>query len=112
MCSRIKLLVGESGIRAASLRPHPSGEDPTSTRVEVLRRLEVREAEELVSCATDDGGQDVMESNLLEAADISVLNRICPKKGLGDLFAAAALVQVAIGASDLPSFAANRVLPL
>jgi 3-oxoacyl-(acyl-carrier-protein) synthase len=85
-------------LSALGLRSEWQGEDIVQTRADVLRQLNIRCAEVLVSSEDGEGGRDGRETSILKLAGISVGNKICPKKHLGDLFAAAALVQVAIGA--------------
>ena len=86
-------------VSAFRLRPRSNGEEIAQSRADVLNRLNVREAETLVSSANGDDGRDQQETSILEAAGVSIEAVICPKKHVGDLFAAAALLQVALGAA-------------
>lgn len=86
-------------VSAFRLRPRSNGEEIAQSRADVLNRLNVREAETLVSSANGDDGRDRQETSILEAAGVSIEAVICPKKYVGDLFAAAALLQVALGAT-------------
>lgn len=83
-------------LRAFSLRPHCGGEDMAQTRADVLKSLNIRETEALVSAEAE---EDVQERAVLKAAGVSFQARICPKKQVGDLFAAAGVLQVALGAA-------------
>jgi 3-oxoacyl-(acyl-carrier-protein) synthase len=74
------------------IRPHGDGEEVFKARLEVLRALKLREAEVII-------GGDETETELLKAAEISAGTRIYPKMQAGDLFAGAALLQVALGAA-------------
>jgi len=85
-------------LSALGLRPRCNGEEFFKTRLDVLRSLNLREAELLVSCANGEDESDSQERAILEAAGTRVQARICPKKQVGDLFAAAALLQVAFSA--------------
>jgi 3-oxoacyl-(acyl-carrier-protein) synthase len=86
-------------VSAFRLCPRSNGEETAQSRAGVLNRLKVREAETLVSSANGDDGRDRQEISILEAAGVSIEAVICPKKYVGDLFAAAALLQVALGAA-------------
>jgi 3-oxoacyl-[acyl-carrier-protein] synthase II len=86
-------------VSAFRLCPRSNGEETAQSRADVLNRLNVREAEILVSSANGDDGRDRQEISILEAAGVSIEAAICPKKYVGDLFAAAALLQVALGAA-------------
>jgi 3-oxoacyl-(acyl-carrier-protein) synthase len=86
-------------VSAFRLRPHGNEEDLFQTRLDVLRSLTLREAEVLVGSANGDERQEEQESAMLEAAQISVRAKLYPKKQVGDLFAAAGLLQVAFGAA-------------
>lgn len=86
-------------LSALSLRPQCSKEDLAQMRVKILKCLNIRATEILVSAANDDEGWDQQEMSLLECANISVPRRICPKKCVGDLFAAAAPLQLALAAA-------------
>ena len=86
-------------LSAFRMRPHCSGEDMDQIRVGVLNRLNIHEAEMFVSSANGDEGRDQQETSILAAARISVGKSICPKKHVGDLYAAAALLQLAMAAT-------------
>lgn len=83
---------------AFQLRPHRNGEEIAHTRAGVLKGLNLRETGTLVSSANGDEERDGLEISILQTARISVATRICPKKHAGDLFAAAAPLQIALGA--------------
>ncbi len=81
-----------------NLRPHCPGEELGQARTRVLSGLNVGAVEAMVSSSNGEvlhGGQ---EKTWLEAAGVETKASICPKKCVGDLFAAAALLQVALAA--------------
>lgn len=86
-------------LRAFQLRPHCGGEELGQTRVSVLSHLNTSRVKGLVSAVDGGGIQDQQEKLMLEAAGISSEAPLCPKKYVGDLFAAAALLQVALAAA-------------
>jgi 3-oxoacyl-[acyl-carrier-protein] synthase II len=81
-----------------SLRPHGTGRPVASARVAVLRDLGIREADALVSSADADAGGEDQESSLLAAAGILAKTKLYPKRQIGNAFAAAAPLQIALGA--------------
>ena len=87
-----------AGFGAFNLRPHCDLDAMANTRGAVLNRLGIREAGTLVSSANGDEGNDEQEAAVLQVSGVSVATRICPKKQVGDLFAAAATLQIALGA--------------
>jgi 3-oxoacyl-[acyl-carrier-protein] synthase II len=86
-------------LRTYGLHPQCNREDLFQTRVDCLRSLKLRETEVLVGSANGDAGREDQESAMLEAAGISVRTKLEPKKQVGDLFAAAGVLQVALGAA-------------
>ncbi len=86
-------------VGALNLRPHLDQEDLKCTRLNVLKSLNLHDVDVLVAAANGDDGLDDQELAVLEAASISPRTRLYPKKQVGDLFAAAGLLQVAIGAA-------------
>jgi len=86
-------------LSAQRLRPQCDREDLFQTRLAGLRSLKIREVEVLVGAGNGDAGQEEQESAMLEAAEISVRTKLYPKKQVGDLFAAAGVLQVALGAA-------------
>jgi 3-oxoacyl-[acyl-carrier-protein] synthase II len=97
-------------IEACSLRAGGSDAGRNQVRNEVLRRIGTQlQARVLVSSASGDAAVESEEQDGLGAARLSSDSVISPKKHLGDLFAAAALVQLALGAV-LSRRTAGRVL--
>lgn len=85
-------------VSSYNLRP-VSGGDLFQTRLNVLKDLDLGNTGALVSSASGDELQDKLESSVLEALGISFPRVIQPKKGAGDLFAAAAPLQMALAAT-------------
>lgn len=81
-----------------NLRPHCTGEPVASARMAVLKNLGIREADALVSSADGDAGAEDQENSLLEAAGILAKTKLYPKRQIGNTFAAAAHLQIALGA--------------
>jgi 3-oxoacyl-(acyl-carrier-protein) synthase len=86
-------------LSSLKLRPHCNREDLNHTRLDVLRSLKLRKADVLVGSTNRNEWQNDHESAMLDAAQISVRTKLYPKKQVGDLFAAAGLLQVALGAA-------------
>jgi len=82
-----------------SLRTHGGRTARSEVRAEVVRRLDIpSELGAVVSAANGDELWGQEERRILKAAGISAPVTVCPKKYAGDLFAAAAVLQVALGA--------------
>ncbi len=96
-------------VAAPKLRTHGNQEDLKCTRLKVLTSLNLHNADMLVGAANGDDGLDDQELAVIDSARISIQVRLYPKKQVGDLFAAAGLLQVAIGAA-LASEGARTVL--
>ena len=81
-----------------SLRSHTHGEDKSQTRAEVLHHLEIAGGlGTVLNSANGDEDWDQEEEKILEAARISPDVMFHPKKQIGDLFAAAGVLQIALG---------------
>ncbi len=86
-------------LSSLKLRSPGHREDVHQTRLDVIRSLKLSGVEVLVGSASGSDRDDELESAMLAAAQISVRARLHPKKQAGDLFAAAGLLQVALGAT-------------
>jgi 3-oxoacyl-[acyl-carrier-protein] synthase II len=84
-------------LSAVKLRPRSNPESLNQTRLHVLSSLKLRQADVFVGAANED--EEPGESALLEAAQVSVRTKLYPKRQVGELFAAAGLLQVALGAA-------------
>jgi 3-oxoacyl-[acyl-carrier-protein] synthase II len=84
-----------------SLQPHGARERLSQTRERVLSKLNTRSVNTLLSSAEGDTVADEQESRILQSAAVTAKAIVCPKKYVGNLFAAAALLQVALGAGLL-----------
>lgn len=81
-----------------TLRPQCTGEPVARARVAVLKNLGIREADALASSADNDAGAEEQENRLLATAGILVKTKCFPKRRIGNTFAAAAPLQIALGA--------------
>ena len=82
-----------------NLRPHSRGEEIGRTRSKILRALTVGSVDALVSSKDGDALQDRQKEQILDAAGITAKEIVCPKKHLGNLFAAAGPLQLALAAA-------------
>jgi len=94
-------------LSALSLRPRSREEEVAWTRTEVLRRLKVGKVTAMVSASDGTAASERMELSALKSAGISAEEIICPKKQAGDLFAAAALLQIALGVAMIEDGASS-----
>jgi len=86
-------------VSAASLRSASREKAMAQTRTEVLQGLNTAGAvSTLVSSSVGDESRDCQEESLLSSAQLSANSIIRPKPLVGDLFAAAALLQLGLGA--------------
>jgi 3-oxoacyl-(acyl-carrier-protein) synthase len=90
-------------VGAVGLRPRVSGEDVRQAQIRLLSHLGLDRVAAVVSSANGEVGPEQQERSVLDAAGISTGLTIAPKKHAGDLFAAAGLLQVALGASLVES---------
>jgi 3-oxoacyl-(acyl-carrier-protein) synthase len=82
-----------------SLRTHCRGTEKSLIQAEALRRLAIAdELGAIVSAANGDESWEQEETRILKACGITAEVKICPKKHVGDLFAAAAVLQIALAA--------------
>jgi len=92
-----------------SLRPHCTGNTMASVRQKILSSLGIDQADALVSSVDGDAGAEDQENSVMNGAGIAETMTLCPKKHIGNAFAAAAPLQVALGAL-LAEAGAERVL--
>ncbi len=86
-------------VSAVSLRITGKGKDLAQTRAEVLQGLNAPGGvSALLSSSTGEEAWELQEPRILRSARISTEAIIRPKPQVGDLFAAAALLQLALGA--------------
>ena len=85
-------------ISGMSLRSHRKETERVLTYVETLGRLDVEGIDAIVSAGNGDPLVTVEEERALNEAGITSQKRLRPKQHVGDLFAAAAFLQVAIAA--------------
>ncbi len=81
-----------------SLRPHSPAKQISRTRTDVLSALTVGAVDALVSSKDGDPLQDPQKQQIFEATRITVKETVSPKKHLGNLFAAAGPLQLALAA--------------
>lgn len=82
-----------------SLRPHSPTQEISRTRAQVLSALSVGAVDALVSSMDGDTLQDRQKRQILDATRITAEETISPKKHLGNLFAAASPLQLALAAA-------------
>jgi 3-oxoacyl-[acyl-carrier-protein] synthase II len=90
-----------------ALRSSGVADDTVQARTEALRHLGIHEVEILVGSANGDEGCEGQEMRILDTAMISTGSIIYPKKHVGDLFAGAAALQIAVGAALIGSGSTN-----
>lgn len=81
-----------------SLSPNSSAEEISHTRAKVLSALKVGAVDAVVSSKDGDARHDQGKERVVQTAGITAKETIYPKRHVGNLFAAAGLLQVALGA--------------
>ncbi len=85
-------------LTALELRPQTSRVGIVQTRAQVLDALPVRNVHTVVSSLNGDPEMEAQMVSVLEAIGISAASTLNPKRQIGDLFAGAAPLQIALAA--------------
>jgi 3-oxoacyl-(acyl-carrier-protein) synthase len=81
------------------IRPKRKNDNPSEVFAEILRQVKISRNTTLVSAFGGDGSMDDDEYEACRIANVEPTKIVAPKKCIGDLFAGAAAVQVALAAS-------------